>query len=147
MKKIAALILTAALAVVSGCRVVPSGPEPKPVPEAVNASAVKLGGELLSAIRCRDFAAFCKIAPEQMKPELDKAKFDASADQFKAEYGELEDFEFLTMLDTPGVANAVWKVGFRRNDADGHAVRRELLFRVVVAELDGKTEILSFGFF
>ena len=144
MKHVFALILLSALTLCSGCRTAGGLPPPE-TPEA-DAVDRLLGEALLSAIEANDFGIFAAALPEKCKNPLTPEEFAASRETLTGQFGEIESWEFLTPLETPLVANQIWKTAFRRPSSDGGTIRQELLFRMVTAERDGARQIIGFGF-
>ena len=58
-----------------------------------------------------------------------------------------KSYEFLTRLQAPIFRNMIYKVKFQRTGNDRKAIEQEALFRVMLAEDNGKIQVLSFVFF
>ena len=145
------LFLTLAVAagvLCAGCRAVPSG-EDGGIPSAAGndrAASVKLGDGILNALRERDYRKLRENIPGDLGEHMSEPDFLASCRKLDDKFGKLQDFRFLTALDTPAFDNLIWTADFVKTGTNGDPLRRQLLFRVVTKHLDGKTKVVSFGF-
>lgn len=131
-----------------GCSTIKSSEQVKSVKSEQQLSeAVLKGSQLLATLQDKDYEAFCKLSSPAMKQEVTESLFNLAHQEMLEEFGEIKDFAFLTNLITPEVDNMVWVVTFTSTGSEGQEITKQLLFRVVAAELDGKCEIFSFGFF
>lgn len=116
---------------------------------ATTEDGIAVGGRILNAIRAKDYPEFrSQLGQGVFGKEMTANDFDASCRQFQKQFGAIVGSSFLTELETPEVRNLIWKVTFERPSATaGNApIRQELLFRLVTAKLDGKTEVMGMGF-
>ncbi len=112
-----------------------------------SADAVACGDSMLAAIRDADYQAFIANLSPAMRKEIDPKEFETSNRQLTDKFGKIVDFHFLVNLKAPEVENLVWTVTFEQPGSDKQTIVRQLLFRVVAGQLDGRTEVFSFGFF
>ena len=84
--------------------------------------------------------------PGEFGKEMTEKDFAASLRNFREKFGDIRDFKMLTALDTPAFGNQIWIVTFLRRGTNGAEIRRQLLFRLVTMEVDGKIEVASCGF-
>ena len=57
--------------------------------------------------------------------------------------GKIRKVAFLTVLETPGVANLVYRIDFCRKSADGKNLNHQQLFQLVFGKVDGKSQLLG----
>ena len=147
-------LIAAAVLMVSaafGCRVVNTGRRGFQAETEENgserfAASMKLGDGILQAFRDRDFGALVRNTPGELATRVSEKDFNTSCRNFREKFGELEDFRFLTALDTPGFDNLLWRVTFVRRDSEKRELRRQLLVRLVTMPVDGKLQVASYGF-
>ena len=138
-------VLTAAL--LCACTVIPDKSESKVPETAVNLSGdIRLGDNLLSAIRADDFQAFHACLSNGPAAKMTDRDFRTSRKNILSQFGELKEFRFLTEQKTPSVRNLLWIVTFERKGASGELITQELLFRLVLGRLEDGAIVLSFGF-
>ncbi len=133
----------------SGCAViVEEDVPPPPEVQAENlANGIKCGQNILTAIQNNDYAAMKQNLTESLQQNMTPAQFAAANQQMTEEFGKIVSFNYLADLETPEVNNMVWVVTFERQNDVKQTIRRQLLFRLVTANMNGKTEVFSFGFF
>ena len=135
----------------ASCRVIDSGEKgfrDAPATERIcmlNESE-RLGNGILKAFQKGDFAALQRNMPGEMGRQITEKDFASSRRKFREKFGDIRDFKMLTVLDTPAFGNLIWMVSFVRRGTNGAEIRRQLLFRLVTMEVDGKTEVASCGF-
>lgn len=145
------LVSAAALLWCCGCRVIDSGknkavpPDPESAETRFEASR-KLGEGILTAFRDRDFETLKKNTPGELSESVGEKDFATSCRNFQEKFGALRDFRFLTALETPAFDNLIWIATFVRSGTDSQEIRRQLLFRVVTMPVDGKPQVVSYGF-
>ena len=151
MKKTICLCAAVLAAILTACRTVDSGErgfrdvsgdEHSRMLEA----SEKLGDGILQACRKGDFELLLRSVPGELGTQMTKKDFDTSCRNFKEKFGEITEFRLLTALDTPAFGNLIWVVTFARRGTNGNVIRRQLLFRLVTMEVDGRTEVVSLGF-
>lgn len=105
------------------------------------------GGRILRAFKEKDYGIFCSAVPEELAAGVSQKDFEKSVAQINRQFGELQEFAYLTSLSTPGFSNLLWKTAFVRDSADGRRkIRQELLFRVIAGNNGSETQVISFGF-
>ena len=129
------------------CTVIPQKTETA-VPEIpADASAdIRIGERLLAAIQTDDFKAFRACLAGGPAANLTDRDFRTSRESILSQFGVIKEFRYLTELQTPSVRNLLWVAAFERKGGNGQNIRQELLFRLVLGTLDGRTIVLSFGF-
>ena len=138
-------------AVSAACRMIDSGEKGfHDAPAAERAHMLKeserLGNGILKAFQEGDFAALRRCMPGELGRQMTEKDFAAASRNFREKFGDIRDFRILTALDTPAFGNLIWVVTFVRRGTNGAEIRRQLLFRLVTMEIDGKTEVASCGF-
>ena len=153
MNKILAFIIGAVVLpfLVTGCRGVDGGERgftPAAASEQIRLQhdTEKFGEGILTAFQHGDFPAFIKNTPGELAELVTEKDFRTSCRNFNEKYGKLQDFRFLTALDTPAFCNLIWVVTFVRAGTNGTEIRRQLLFRVVSMPDGDKTKVISYGF-
>ncbi len=149
-------LLSLAFVATVGCTVVDSSVKPPARSElsdtereALLERQVELGDNILSAIRDEDYQDFMNILGKgPFAKEMTLNDFNTSSDNFKKQFGAITDFEFLTTLATPEISNLVWKITCERPSATpgGADIKQEVLFRLVIMEVEGQSEVLGMGF-
>ncbi len=140
-----AVVLAAALC--AGCRVTSgAGGYTPPAGGSDLAAARKYGDGILAALRERNYRQLVENIPGDLAEHVSEAGFYASCEKLADKFGKLHASRFLTSLDTSAFDNLIWVADFSRTGANGKPVRRQLLFRVVTMQKDGKREVVSFGF-
>ena len=140
-----ALLLAAVFG--AGCRVTSgAGGYTPPAGGSDLAAARKFGDGILEALRKRDYPKLVANIPGDLAEHVSEAGFSASCGKLEDKFGKLQDSRFLTSLDTPAFDNLIWVADFSKVGANGKPVRRQLLFRVVTMQTDGKPQVVSFGF-
>ena len=140
-----AVVLAAALC--AGCRVTSgAGGYTPPAGGSDLAAARKYGDGILAALRERNYRQLVENIPGDLAEHVTEAGFRASCEKLEDKFGKVQHSRFLTSLDTPAFENLIWVADFSKPGANGKPVRRQLLFRVVTMRMDGKTQVVSFGF-
>ena len=140
-----AVLLVAAFC--AGCRVTSvAGGYTPPAEGSDRAAALKFGDGILEALRERDYPKLVENIPGDLAEHVTETGFLASCGKLEDKFGKLQHARFLTSLDTPAFDNLIWIADFSKTGANGKPVRRQLLFRVVTMQKDGKPEVVSFGF-
>ena len=132
----------------SGCRTVTTGERgyAPPTEAADHEETRKLGDGILQALRERDYRKLHENIPGDLAENVSEPDFLLSCRKLDDKFGKLQDFRFLTALETPAFDNLIWSSDFLKTGTNGKPIRRQLLFRVVTMRLDGKTKVVSFGF-
>ena len=142
-------LLTAFLiaAFCAGCRITSgAGGYTPPVEVSDHAATKKFGDGILDAFRDRDYRKLVENIPGDLAGNMSEQDFIASCGKFENKFGTLRKYRLVTALETPAFDNLIWVADFSKNGANGKPIRRQLLFRVVSMQIDGKTEVVSFGF-
>lgn len=138
------------LTCLAACRIVDSAAEAGAADpaefEAQTAEARRLGNGILEAFQRRDFAMLKELLPGPLGSRITEAAFENSCDKFERQFGTLESFSYRFELVTPAVRNLIWIARFVRTGEDGRRIEQDLMFRLVAGFLDGRMEVLSFGF-
>ncbi len=144
MQLLTAFILAA---VCVGCRVTSgAGGYTPPAKVADRAATQKYGDGILDALRDRNYRKLVGNIPGDLADNVSEPGFLASCDKIENQFGKLQNHRLLTALETPAFDNLIWVTDFSKTGANGKPIRRQLLFRVVTMQTDGKTKVVSFGF-
>ena len=147
IKRIPLLAAVLAAVLCAGCRVTSgAGGYTPPAGDSDPAAARKFGDGILEALRERDYPKLVANIPGDLAEHVTEAGFLASCGKLENKFGKLQTARFLTSLETPAFENLIWVADFSKSGANGKPVRRQLLFRVVTMQTDGKTKVVSFGF-
>lgn len=150
--KISAMFLASALVVaLTSCRTVESGERGfRDLPAAERDGMLKrserLGDGILRALQSGDYALLKSSLPGELSEKMTEKDFRTSCRNFREKFGAIKDHRLLTALDTPAFGNLIWVVTFVRRGTNGAEIRRQLLFRLVTMEVDGKVQVVSMGF-
>jgi len=106
----------------------------------------RLGDGILKAFREGDFTALRQNLPGELKDQMTEKDFSVSCRNYREKFGEIRDFRLLTDLATPAFCNLIWVVTFVKPGSNGADIRRQLLFRLVTIQVDGRTNVVSCGF-
>ena len=151
MKKLLWLCAAALTVALTACRTVDSGERGfREVTDRERRRMLqtsrRLGDGILEAFQKKDFDSLLRNTPGDLGERMTEKDFKTSLGEFEKKFGELRDFRLLTSLDTPAFGNLIWLVTFVRSGTNGAEIRRQLLFRLVTMQTDGKTQVVSFGF-
>ena len=108
---------------------------------------LRLGNDILGSIRDGDYAGFARTLAGKTGFDISRQDFDSSCAGVEEKYGRPVSWSHLTSLDDPIAVQNIWKVRFVKPRAEGSPVERDMLFRLVCAQIDGKNSVLAFGFF
>jgi len=108
---------------------------------------LRLGDDLLNAIRDGSYADFTRTLAGKTDFDISRQDFTSSCEGVTEKYGRPVSWTHLTALADPVADQNVWKVHFVKERAEGKAVERDMLFRLVCARIGEKTSVLAFGFF
>lgn len=103
--------------------------------------------ELLEAFKNNDYLRLRKTLPVSLAKQFTEENFKQSRNAAVKILGEIKSYEFLTRLQAPIFRNMIYKVKFQRTGNDRKTIEQEALFRVMLAEDNGKIQVLSFVFF
>ena len=142
MKKRVVMLFAAVL--LSGC--VSEKVEPKPEKCDAAAQMTDRGFLMLEAFRKKDYPLFARQFGGRVPDDFGEKEFESSVKQMVSTAGTMTDCRFLGTLTGPVFTTWLWAVGFEKKGRDGKAVSQEMLFKAVAGKLDGKMQIVSFGF-
>ena len=133
MKNINIAVLMMITAVFAGCRHgdIPEKTEP-------DLAFRKQGSEIIESIAAKDFDRYQRNGGDASGIAAG-SDFLSSCEDMEARMGKMEKVEFLTALETPGVVNLVFRIGFSRNSAEGKKLKHQQVFQLVFGKVDGKT--------
>ena len=103
--------------------------------------------ELLEAFKNNDYPRLRKTLPVSLAKQFTEENFKQSRNAAVKILGEIKSYEFLTRLQAPIFRNMIYRVKFQRTGNDRKTIEQEALFRVMLAEDNGKIQVLSFVFF
>lgn len=141
----------ALLPLLASCRMIDSGERgfrevPAGERDASLQDSIRLGNGILKAFQDGDLAALRSNMPGELGEHMTEKDFAASRRNFGEKFGRIRDFRLLTDLATPAFGNLIWVVTFVRPGTNGRDIRRQLLFRLVTIQVDGRTKVVSCGF-
>ena len=100
------------------------------------------GNEIIQAIASKDFKRYQRSGGDASGIAAGE-DFLSSCQDMESRMGRMEKVEFLTLLETPGVVNLVFRIGFCRKTSDGKSVKHQQLFQLVFGKVDGKSQLLG----
>ena len=109
-------------------------------------AAIRQGEALLNAFKKNNYADVKDALPESLHEYFTQENFDQTLEQLSGTLGKIVSFQYLTELQTPLLKTLVWKIQLQRPASDGSTIEQEVLFRALIAPVDGKPSIFSFGF-
>lgn len=110
------------------------------IPETVQIQAQ--GREIIRAIAERDFGRYRLHGGDASGIAADK-EFANSCDDMEKRLGKIREVTFVTMLETPGVANLVYRIDFCRKSDNGKELKHQQLFQLVFGKVDGSSKLLG----
>lgn len=87
-----------------------------------------------------------KNTPGELSDTVTEKDFKTSCRKLEKRFGKINDFKFLTALDTPAFHNLIWVVSFHRKGSKNQDICQQLLFRLVTMPDDEKNIVVSYGF-
>jgi len=128
----------------AGCA---SAPEPYcEVGQDAGAEAGQKCSALLNAFIANDAKAFTGQLPPEMQKTFTANEFKASRDALADSLGTPKSASFLDLLKNPVFVIVVFKVDFEKITAENQKIEQQALFRAVYAKVDGRLQLISFGF-
>ena len=100
------------------------------------------GSEIIQAIADRDFECYQRNGGDTSGIAAGN-EFILSCDDMESRMGKIENAEFITALETPGVVNLVYRVNFCRKTSAGEKLKHQQLFQLVFGRVDGKPRLLG----
>lgn len=101
---------------------------------------------MLRAFQKKNYELLKEVLVEDLQKGFSSEAFAQSFRQLQKTLGTIHSFEYRGELKTPVLKTLVWKVCFRRNGSDGSVIEQEVLFRALIAPVDGENRVISFGF-
>ena len=136
---LATLFLLTILVLCGGCRTGEAGRKAD-LPET--AQLQTQGREIIRAIAERDFGRYRLHGGDASGIAADK-EFDSSCDDMEKRLGKIRDVAFVTVLETPGVANLVYRIDFCRKTENGKELKHQQLFQLIFGKIDGASKLLG----
>ena len=102
---------------------------------------------VLAAFMAKDYRQLRSLLSDNIAAEFPKEKFDNSIKQLEKTLGVMKSYTFLTELQVPILRTMVYKVTFERTGSKQEKITQEALFRITMAEDNGKVMVLLFNFF
>ena len=142
-----AVLLTVIL-LIAGCVQIPAEIEKNPASDGKHdrSAALQCGNTMLRAFQKKNYELLKEVLVEALQKEFPSETFAQSLRQLQKTLGTIRSFEYWGELKTSVLKTLVWKVCFRRNGSDGSVIEQEVLFRALIAPVDGKNRVISFGF-
>lgn len=137
-------VLTSVLA--TGCVQIPVETHKSPVSVETRQGVPPGIDNVLSAFQKNDYELLKGVLAENLQKEFSQETFSQSLQQLQKTLGTIDHFEYWGELKTPVLRTLVWKVCFYRHGSDKQVIEQEVLFRALIAPLDGKNRVISFGF-
>ena len=128
----------------SGCA---STPEPAPEQTDTAIRYQQHSAAILDAFMQADYKKLRPLLSENIATEFPQEKFDSSIKQLQNTLGKIKSYAYLTELKVPVLHTDVYKVTFERIGNQKQKITQEALFRITMAEDQGKIMVLSFNFF
>ena len=107
----------------------------------------KHSAAVLAAFMAKDYRQLRSLLSDNIAAEFPKEKFDNSLKQLEKTLGVMKSYTFLTELQVPILRTMVYKVTFERTGSKQEKITQEALFRITMAEDNGKVMVLLFNFF
>lgn len=142
------IIIVSTVILITGCAQLPAETEKSPVAgnEHNRRTALQCGSCVLKAFQEKRYELLKEALAENLQKEFSSEAFTQSLRQLQKTLGTIRSFEYWGELKTPVLKTPVWKVCFRRNGSDDSVIEQEVLFRALIAPVDGKNRVISFGF-
>lgn len=142
-----AVLLTVIL-LIAGCVQIPAEIEKNPASDGKHdrSAALQCGDTMLRAFQEKNYELLKEALAENLQKEFTPETFSQSLLQLQNTLGTIRSFEYRGELKTPVLKTLVWKVCFRRTGSDGSAIEQEVLFRALIAPVNGENRVISFGF-
>lgn len=100
------------------------------------------GNEIIQAIAARDFDRYKRNGGDASGIAAG-SEFLSSCEDMEVRMGKMEHVEFLTSLETPGVVNLIFRIGFCRKTSEGKNLKHQQLFQLIFGRVDGKSQLLG----
>ncbi len=133
-----------AVAALTGCA---GAPEPYcTVDDTAETEAGQKCSALLNAFIANDDKAFEAQLPVELQKTFTAAEFKASRLALADSLGTPKSAVYLDRLKNPVFVILVYKVDFEKITAENQKIEQQALFRAVYAKVDGRLQLISFGF-
>lgn len=142
-----AVQVTAAV-LIAGCAQIPADTEKNSASggEYDQSAAIQCGDAVLRAFQEKNYGLLKEVLAENIQKEFTPEAFSQSLRQLQNTLGTIRTFEYRGELKTPVLKTLVWKVCFGRTGSDGSAIEQEILFRALIACVNGESRVIGFGF-
>lgn len=100
----------------------------------------------MRAFQEENYELLKEVLAENLQKEFTPEAFSQSLLELRNTLGTIRSFEYCGELKTPVLKTLVWKVCFRRTGSDDSAIEQEILFRALIAPVNGKSRVIGFGF-
>ena len=109
--------------------------------------ARELAEKLGRAFVRNDAKGFLALLPERMRGEFDEKAFHQARRKLVSAMGEASGWEYAATLRHPLLQVQLWKIAFGKEASDhSGTITQEAIFQVMIGEVDGRAEVVSFGF-
>lgn len=116
-------------------------------PDDFACRARNLAEKLCRAFARDDASGFLALLPENLRKEFHEEAFRKARKKLVDALGEASGWQYVTTLRHPLLQVQLWKIAFGKPASDGSGpIVQEAVFQVVIGEVDGKPQVVSFGF-
>lgn len=116
-------------------------------PDGFACRARTLAEKLCRAFVRDDADGFRALLPENLRKEFHEEAFRTARRKLVSALGEASGWEYAATLRHPLLNVQLWKIAFCKTASDGtEKITQEALFQVMIGEIDGKPQVVSFGF-
>ena len=122
---------------ITGCRVI----SPKYPVEDDSIAVMELGEKFVGSFAEDDSQQFLLCLSPEAKHSLNEEKFVNSYREITKKFGSVKHYELLGELENPVYQIQLWKIRYEKNQ-----LVNDMLFRVLMAKIDGKMQVVSFAF-
>ena len=147
-------VILAAVLLAAGCASGQAEPNRTPVgiPAEGREPAEALAGRYMTAVgealRTGKFETWRAAAPASGADQVTEEKFDRLREELATRFGTLEKIAFMGELNQNVIHSYLWKLSFVKtpDPGKGEPVHRDLIYQIQVGWLDGRPEIVGWGF-
>lgn len=136
------LLVFLTVVMISGCVSQKNAPEPL----SGSQQMTERGAMMLEAFKKGDYPLFASQFDGNIPDNFGEKEFNTGRTQVSLAAGNITGYRFLGTLSGPVFTTWLWAVTFDKKGADKKDISQELLFKAVAGKLDGKMQIVSFGF-
>ena len=137
------VVMCVAAALLSGCAASKVG---QTAVKPDDSGMVERGSSMIEAFRKSDYPLFAAQFNGNIPDGFGEKEFDSAVKQMSSSAGVVESSRFLGELAGPVFTTWLWAVNFEKEGKEGEKISQELIFKAVAGKLDGKMQIVSFGF-